>query len=131
MEHLVSSYKNISLHFAINTSSLDVGYYSMWKKYCSQYHSDVDPSNDSLINEFNLALFYDTHSAPFLSIWQYGSAKFESKQSLDHVFDILSQLDSLTISFGLRWHYQSEFVIWLFNFWNVSQFDDLYTISLI
>jgi arginyl-tRNA--protein-N-Asp/Glu arginylyltransferase len=132
MEYLVSSYNDISLHIAINASSSDAKYYSLWKEYCSQYHSDAGSSNNSLISDFNMILFRDTHSAPFLSISQYGPAKLESKQSWNHVFDILSQLDSVTIGFGLWWYYQSDLVIWLFYIWNVSQqFYGTHTLSLI
>jgi hypothetical protein len=121
MECQVSSYNNISLHISIIASFADAGYYSMWEEYCSQYHPNADISNNSLITEFNLVLYQDTHSAPFLSIWQYGPAELESKQSQDHVFDILSQLDSATMCSGLWWFYQSDFVIWLFDIWDVSQ----------
>jgi hypothetical protein len=132
MEYLVSSYNDISLHIATNASSPDAEYYSMWEKYCLQYHSDADLSNNSLITEFDLTLFHDTHIAPFLSIWQYGPAKLESKQSQDHVFHMLSLLDSVTIFLGLRVFHQSDFVIWLFNIWNVSQlFYCIYIICLI
>jgi hypothetical protein len=114
----VSLYNNMFLHIVINSS--DKGYYSIWQEYCSQYHCDAKSSNSPLLSEFNSSLFHDVHDAPFFSIQDYSSAELESKEIQDHVFHILGQLNFTTVSWGFSWYYQPDFVIWLFEIWNVS-----------
>jgi hypothetical protein len=116
----VRSYNNILYSHIIIVSS-DGQYVSMWHKYCSQYHSDANPSNDPLVTDFNSDLRYNSHDAAFLSIRKHDSARLESRQSQDYVFHILGQLDFTTICLGFSWSYRHQFVIWLHDIWSVSE----------
>lgn len=117
MEYLVSLF---NLIVVTNTDALDLDWWPIWEKYCSQYHPDTDSLDDPLTIDFNHRLFYDIHQAPFFSIRQHSAAELKSGQSWDQLLDMLSQLDFISLHKGFYPWYWKKFVLWLFEIWTVG-----------